>query len=100
GNDDEVEILAELIPLARMLYHQLKDGPVVRRSDSRAADYTVDTPVPYRLPDLLALINERMGKLENRSSRMNHRRLVTRIEAVGNDPRYGFMFTNANVGGD
>ena len=41
-----------------------------------------------------------MGKLENRSSRMNHHWLITRIEAVSNDPRYGFMFTNANVGGD
>jgi DNA helicase HerA-like ATPase len=100
GNDEEVEILAELIPLARMLYHQSKDGPVVRRSDSRAADYTIDTPVPYRLQDLLALIDERMGRLENRAFRMNHRRLVTRIEAVSNDPRYGFMFANANIGGD
>jgi DNA helicase HerA-like ATPase len=100
GDEDEIEILAELIPLAKVLYHQSKDGPVVRRSDNRATDYTVDTPVPYRLQDLLALINERMGKLENRSFRMNHRRLITRIEAVSNDPRYGFMFTNANIGGD
>ena len=100
GNDEEVEILAELIPLAKAFYHQSKDGPIVRRSDSRAADYTIDTPVPYRLQDLLAFIDERMGKLENRLSRMNHRRLITRIEAVSNDPRYGFMFTNANVGGD
>jgi DNA helicase HerA-like ATPase len=100
GNDEEVEILAELIPLAKAFYHQSKDGPIVRRSDSRVADYTVDTPVPYRLQDLLAFIDERMGKLENRLSRMNHRRLITRIEAVSNDPRYGFMFTNANVGGD
>jgi DNA helicase HerA-like ATPase len=100
GNDEEVEILAELIPLAKALYHQSKDGSVVRRSDSRPADYTIDTPVPYRLQDLLALIDGRMGKLENRSFRMNHRRLITRIEAVSNDPRYGFMFTNANIGGD
>jgi uncharacterized protein len=63
-------------------------------------DYSADTPVPFRLKDLLTLIDERMGKLENRSSRMNHHRLITRIEAVINDPRYGFMFTNANVGGD
>jgi hypothetical protein len=41
-----------------------------------------------------------MGKLENRTLRMSHRRLLTRLEAVSNDPRYGFMFTNANVGGD
>ena len=41
-----------------------------------------------------------MGKLENRSSRMTYHRLITRIESVCNDPRYSFMFENANVGGD
>ena len=97
GNDEEVEILTELVPLAKALY---REGPIGRRNDGKATDYSIDTPVPYRLKDLLALIDERMGKLENRSSRMNHRRLITRIEAVSNDPRYNFMFTNANVGGD
>jgi uncharacterized protein len=100
ANDEEIEILAELVPLAKVLYQQSREGPAVKRGDSKAADYSLDTPVPYRLKDLLALIDERMGKLENRSSRMNHRRLITRIEAISNDPRYGFMFTNANVGGD
>jgi hypothetical protein len=52
------------------------------------------------LQDLILLIDERMGKLENRSSRMNYHRLMTRIETIRNDPRYGFMFENANVGGD
>jgi uncharacterized protein len=98
--DEEVEILAELVPLARALYQQSREGLGGKRHDGRAADYTVDTPVPYRLKDLLALIDERMGKLENRASRLNHRRLITRIEAVSSDPRYGFMFANANVGGD
>jgi DNA helicase HerA-like ATPase len=98
--DEEVEILAELVPLARALYQQSREGLGGKRHDGRAAAYTVDTPVPYRLKDLLALIDERMGKLENRASRLNHRRLITRIEAVSNDPRYGFMFANANVGGD
>jgi DNA helicase HerA-like ATPase len=97
GNDEEIEILTELVPLAKALY---REGPIGRRSDGKATDYSIDTPVPYRLKDLLALIDERMGKLENRSSRMNHRRLITRIEAVSDDPRYNFMFTNANVGGD
>jgi DNA helicase HerA-like ATPase len=100
GSEDEIEILAELIPLAKMLYHQSREGASARKSDSKAADYTINTPVPYRLQDLIALMNERMGKLENRSSRMNHHRLIMRIEAVSNDPRYGFMFANANIGGD
>ena len=41
-----------------------------------------------------------MGKLENRASRMVYHKLMTRIETVCNDPRYAFMFENANVGGD
>jgi hypothetical protein len=76
------------------------DRLVLRKTDARNAGYTVDTPVPYLLQDLILLIDERMGKLENRSSRMNYHRLITRIETIRNDPRYGFMFENANVGGD
>jgi hypothetical protein len=41
-----------------------------------------------------------MGKLENRSVRMVYHKLITRIETACNDPRYAFMFENANVGGD
>jgi hypothetical protein len=41
-----------------------------------------------------------MGKLENRSSTSKFSRLVARIETVRQDPRYAFMFDNANVGGD
>jgi DNA helicase HerA-like ATPase len=56
--------------------------------------------VPYRLEDLVRLIDERMGKLENRSMWAKYHRLITRIETARNDPRYSFMFDNANVGGD
>ncbi|MCC7348382.1 MAG: ATP-binding protein, partial [Variibacter sp.] len=103
GMDDELEILAEAIPIAKTRYTQYKTTPdrlMTRRVDPRSTGYTVDTPVPYRLQDLIALIDERMGKLENRSSRMSHHKLLTRIETVRNDPRYTFMFENANVGGD
>jgi DNA helicase HerA-like ATPase len=42
-----------------------------------------------------------MGKLDSsRASPAHYRRLITRIEAVSNDPRYAFMFAHANVGGD
>jgi hypothetical protein len=41
-----------------------------------------------------------MGKLENRSGWTKYHRLITRIETVRSDPRYAFMFENANVGGD
>ena len=99
---EEVEILSELIPVAKSSYGQYKtsERATVRRSDPRTTGYTVDTPVPYLLQDLLALLDERMGRLDNRSSRMSYHRLITRIETMRNDPRYAFMFQNANVGGD
>jgi DNA helicase HerA-like ATPase len=100
ASDEEVEILAEVIPLAKGLYYQSMERLSARRADPKSTGYTIDTPVPYRLHDLIALIDERMGKLENRSSRMNYHRLIMRLETVSNDPRYTFMFENANVGGD
>ncbi len=101
GVPEELDILAEIIPMAKGLYTQYQNSERLglKRSDPRIG-YTVDTPVPYRLVDLISLIDERMGKLENRSSRIIYHKLISRIEAVRNDPRYAFMFDNANVGGD
>jgi len=103
GVEEEIEILSEVIPLAKGSYTQYRGAGnrlAVKSLDPKNTGFTVDTPVPYRLADLAGLIDERMGKLENRSSRMFHHRLMTRIETMRNDPRYAFMFDNANVGGD
>jgi DNA helicase HerA-like ATPase len=104
GIEDEVAILAEVIPLAKSGYLRYRGGAAdrstVKRPDNNSAGYTVDTPVPYVLADLVSLIDERMGKLENRSTRMTYHKLISRIEGVRSDPRYAFMFENANVGGD
>nr|WP_245003537.1 DUF87 domain-containing protein [Bradyrhizobium liaoningense] len=102
GVPEELDILAEVIPLAKGVYTQYQNADRIglKRIDPKQVGYTVDTPVPYRLVDLLSLIDERMGKLENRSSRIIYHKLISRIEAVRNDPRYAFMFDNANVGGD
>lgn len=100
GVDEEVEILSEIIPQAKARFAAGVEGPSLRKVVARGPGYTVDTPVPYRLADLLQLIDERMGKLENRSIWTKYSRLLTRIETVRNDPRYTFMFDNANVGGD
>jgi hypothetical protein len=103
GIDEELEILNECIPLAKGSYTRFRgaaDRLALKKGDPKSAGYNVDTPVPYMLADLISLIDERMGKLENRSSRMKHHKLIQRIEALRNDPRYSFMFDNANVGGD
>ncbi|AJA63962.1 ATP-binding protein [Bradyrhizobium japonicum] len=102
GVPEELDVLAEVIPMAKGIYTQYQntDRLGLKRIDPKQVGFTVDTPVPYRLVDLISLIDERMGKLENRSSRIIYHKLISRIEAVRNDPRYAFMFDNANVGGD
>jgi uncharacterized protein len=98
--DEEVEVLAEMIPMARRIYGASnREVSALRKGDPRAA-YTVDTPVPYRIADVMALIDERMGRLDSRVPRVVFSRLLARIDSVVADPRYAFMFENANVGGD
>ena len=104
GIDEEVEILSEVIPLAKAVYGQYKgtanDRQLAKKKDPRSSGFGVDTPVPYRIEDLTALIDERMGKLENRSRTSIYNKLLQRIQTFRNHPRYGFMFENATVGGD
>ena len=104
GLDEEVEILSQLIPQAKNLFAgapRATDRQTLRKTDlGTGTGYTVDTPVPYRLSDLIHLIDERMGRLENQSSAIKYSRLIARIETVREDPRYTFMFDNANAGGD
>ncbi|EAQ35721.1 hypothetical protein NB311A_12894 [Nitrobacter sp. Nb-311A] len=102
GVAEELDVLAEVIPIAKGIYtqYQQADRVSLKRIDPKNVGFTADTPVPYRLVDLISLIDERMGRLENRSSRIVYHKLISRIETVRNDPRYAFMFDNANVGGD
>ncbi|WP_244540583.1 DUF87 domain-containing protein [Hyphomicrobium sp. CS1BSMeth3] len=93
----EIEILQELIPVAKGRYSagRSKESQGVRTRDS--GRFTVDTPVPYRLSDLTSLIDERMGKLENKRDIAPYRNLKTRIETLSLDPRYAFMFGSLTV---
>ena len=103
GIDEEVGILAEVIPLAKAMYGQYRGGSdrqLSKKKEVKSSAFGVDTPVPYRVEDLITLIDERMGKLENRNSRMTYHKLIQRIQTFRNHPRYTFMFENATVGGD
>jgi hypothetical protein len=104
GVEEEIEILSEVIPLAKAAYLQYRAGAqasaLAKKKDPRSTGFTADTPVPYRIEDLINLLDERMGKLENRASRVTIHRLMTRIQTFRNHPRYAFMFENANIGGD
>ena len=100
----EIEILQELIPIAKSRYSQGRGGgrePVsVRKNALEASKFTVDTPVPYRISDLTQLIDERMGRLENKRDLSPYRNLRGRIDIISQDPRFGFMFGALTVNDD
>ena len=58
---------------------------------------TVDTPVPYRLSDLVRIINEAMGAFNKPENSAPYQHLINRIEAVSTDKRYEFMFSRLTV---
>jgi uncharacterized protein len=96
----EIELLQELIPIAKSRYSSGREGrkdATLRRGQSGEVRYTVDTPVPYRISDLVALVDERMGKLENKRDIAPYRNIKLRIDTISQDPRYGFMFGSLTV---
>jgi DNA helicase HerA-like ATPase len=100
---EEAEILAEVIPLAKTAYLQNGAGSEHAIARQRYLDdtgFTADTPVPYHIEDLISLLDERMGKLENRSSRGTYFKLISRLQTFRNHPRHSFMFESANIGRD
>ncbi|MDI7863681.1 DUF87 domain-containing protein [Rhizobiaceae bacterium n13] len=92
---DEVDMLRELVPEAKRAFRGT-DSPLTRRQAEKSS-LTADTPVPYRMADLLALIDERMGRLDGRTEKPYLRSLKVRIMAAINDPRYHFMFSNNTI---
>lgn len=86
---EEIDVLRDLIPLAKQSFRS-SGGTFVRRTT--AEGITADTPIPYRIADLLKLIDERMGLLDSKHDRPVYRMLKIRIESALADPRYQFMF--------
>jgi DNA helicase HerA-like ATPase len=92
---EELDALRDLIPEARRAFRG-SDSTLMRRQTEKAS-VTADTPVPYRMADLLALIDERIGRLEGRQEKPHLRSLKMRIISAINDPRYHFMFSNNTI---
>jgi uncharacterized protein len=71
------------------------------RAKSRAADgiskLTVDSPIPYLLSDLTAIITAEMGQLGKATDNAPYMRLKTKIDEIKGDPRYSFMFSGMLV---
>lgn len=90
----EIVLLAELIPLARTEFARARSAlrTTYRPSQSDGGRYSVDTPVPYRMEDVIAAAESRMGKLENSDLAVTYQRLLMRINTVRSNPRYAFIF--------
>src|SRR5690606_34542737 len=58
---------------------------------------TVDTPVPYRLSDLISGLKEGMGKFNKADGAGPYLSLISRIESLRADRRYAFMFYSLTV---
>ncbi|MGH1349323.1 MAG: ATP-binding protein [Methyloligellaceae bacterium] len=98
GRETEVEILAELIPMAKMRFSSRENKQQASlRKGGEAVTHSVDSPVPYRVTDLVKLLDERMGKLDHKRDVWAHKQLKYRLEALMQDPRYAFMFGSNTV---
>jgi DNA helicase HerA-like ATPase len=80
----------------------LKDAIIRARrrfanDEMSAASITVDTPLPFKVSDLLRFLDEAMGRLDNPDTSAPYLRLRTRLEALRFDKRFAFMFSDLLV---
>ena len=100
GFDSEIEILRDLIPLAKERYRAdaEKNNLALKKNRSKS-NLTADMPVPYRMVDLLKLIDERLGMLEGKADKPVLKSLEYRLQSISDDPRFRFMFDQSNGNG-
>lgn len=100
---EETEILSEVILQAKRLYErslskstdtssQAKLDELEKELHRSGSSISLDSPVPYRMRDVIKLLKHSMGKLENASNIQPYKRLKRRIESLMGDPRYQFVF--------
>ncbi len=101
---EEEQILHDVILMAKKLYDsalasgtlssQIKIDDLEGEFNRTGIHISLDAPVPYRIRDVLKLINHEMGKLENSNNLAPYKRLTRRINTLLSDPRYQFIFRN------
>lgn len=95
---EEIEILADLVPVARrMNLSGVASGGKLSADRREGSNITVDTPVPFRISELLLLIDKTLGSLENSRATGPYKRLRARLHGISQDARYGFMFGGLTV---
>ena len=94
---DERDALYEVIRAAKAKYLVELGAPgatsaVRRQPMSEGASVTADTPTPFRIIDVVAIIEDWLGMLDQRFARSDLRALRYRLEGLNRDPRFRFMF--------
>jgi hypothetical protein len=96
-NSDEIDALYDVIKTAKAHFSAssaslVASSPLRRAPAADLAWVSADTPVPYRVADMVSIIDEWLGKLDQRYPRSDLRALKHRLETLSRDPRYRFMF--------
>ncbi len=100
GFDSEIEILRDLIPVAKERYRAEAEKNATSLMKKRSkSNLTADMPVPYRMVDLLKLIDERLGLLDGKADKPILKSLEYRLQSISEDPRFRFMFDQSNGNG-
>ncbi|MEO9168166.1 MAG: DUF87 domain-containing protein [Aestuariivirga sp.] len=101
GRETDVEILREIIPIAKARYmgnsRRDKVGTIRQRDSLVENNIGVDTPIPFRTSDLISVLEEYLGKLDLKGELAPYKRLKAKLEAISRDPRYSFMFGSLTV---
>jgi DNA helicase HerA-like ATPase len=98
-HDAEAEILGEAVVYARRRYCDAALGRAQQlvRKQGESMPISVDTPTPFRLSDVIAYLDEQLGRLERTQFTLPYRRLKAHIETLIADQRYNFMFGSLSV---
>ncbi|HEY1942046.1 MAG TPA: ATP-binding protein [Roseiarcus sp.] len=96
-NSDEMDALFDVIKTAKAQFAAssaslVAASPLRRQPSADSGWVSADTPVPYRVADMVHIIDEWLGKLDQRYPRSDLRSLKHRLETLSRDPRYRFMF--------
>lgn len=97
---EEIDILREIIALAKGRFRVVGETAATSsliRKPLDITNFSADSPVPYRFNDLYKIIEEYLGQLEPRFSRLHLRSLKSRLESLFADQRYRFMFGRSTV---
>lgn len=86
--EPEIAILSDLILEAKRIFPG---------NTEKGVALTVDTPIPYRMGELIRMIDEAMGKLDRPETSAPYMRIKARLNTLQTDQRYAFMFPGLAV---